>query len=781
MIGRRKSEPGSHSLVVRLTRARVISALVIVACLFVVALPQPASAHANLLKASPSPSEELDTQPERVIIWFTEPIEAAFSSIKVLDSSGAAMTAGETEFDPTEPAAMWVPLTPLDAGTYTVVWRNVSTVDGHTVTGSYLFAFGEPLGAAPDIEVEDQPVLRSPLTPIVRWFIYIGIAVFVGGLFFEMVIVSRIARSDSGVDRFRFAQRVSARFTTIAFVAIFIVVVAQLAQLLLQTAIAFDDGSAIFNPARIADVVAQSDWGRFWSWRFTAAVIAAIALFAARNSVRLASRSHASDDIEDVPLPTETPFGIGAIALGGVYLLLIALTSHNAATPSDIRYFAIATDLIHVITATIWVGGIAYIATASLAAFRTDDSTSRAAFLQIAAGFAPLAIFATTTLVASGIVSSLMQVTIPEALDSPYGRVLGVKILLIVVLIGLAMRNNRTVAKASQPDAPNPRSLTRYVTIELAVAFAVLFVTAGLASLEPARQYAERHGIGVEDSVSHTETINGATIDMQLTPGETGVNTLTVNIRDDDGEPFAHADEVRGRVKYLDDEFGELFVPLEAQEPGRWRLDDVTISIGGAYQLDVTVVRSDSFDSHVSTRFPATSPTIASDLIRPSAQTAMTALGILITVVGVAYFLTTGIELSPIRPNLNSIHSIAAIVAVVGIGIIVNAHTIRAGLPAQDAGNPFPLTQESIESGRATYTASCATCHGDTGRGDGPAGLALNPPPADLAIHVPLHTDTELYTFISEGIPGTPMLSQSENLTPEQIWHLVNYLRGMGE
>ena len=159
----------------------------------------------------------------------------------------------------------------------------------------------------------------------------------------------------------------------------------------------------------------------------------------------------------------------------------------------------------------------------------------------------------------------------------------------------------------------------------------------------------------------------------------------------------------------------------------------------------------------------------------------MTALGILITVVGVAYFLITGIELRLIRPNLNSIHSIAAIVAVVGIGIIVNAHTIRAGLPAQDAGNPFPLTQESIEIGRATYTTSCATCHGDTGRGDGPAGLALNPPPADLAIHVPLHTDTELYTFISEGIPGTPMLPQSDNLTPEQIWHLVNYLRGMGE
>ena len=109
-------------------------ALAILASAVALLLTEPASAHANLIEASPKPSEELDAPPERVIIWFTEPIEPAFSSIKVLSASGEDVTAGATQFDATEPTAMWVPLATLENGTFTVVWRNVSSVDGHKVT-----------------------------------------------------------------------------------------------------------------------------------------------------------------------------------------------------------------------------------------------------------------------------------------------------------------------------------------------------------------------------------------------------------------------------------------------------------------------------------------------------------------------------------------------------------------------------------------------------------------------------------------------------------------------
>ena len=752
----------------------------LLACLTTFIAEQPAAAHANLLRASPEPSQPLDAPPERVIIWFTEPIEPAFSTINVLDARGADATEGETRFDPTEPTAMWVPLAQLGNGTYTVVWKNVSSVDGHKATGSYLFSIGQPIGTEAQTDVAEQPIIQSPLDPIVRWAIYIGIAVFAGGLLFELIIATRIARTEDEHRSLSSTFTVSNRFASVALIAIIVVIIAQIAQIALQSAIAFDDASASINPTRIFDILTESDWGRFWSWRFTAAVLAALTLFAAIQTRKNNAQSLNDDELDELTLTTESPFGIASIALSGIYLLLISLTSHNAATPTDIRWFAIATDVIHVFTATIWVGGIAYLLVASIHTIRSDDQHSRNALLLYATRFAPLAIFATTILVASGILSSLFQVTIPEALTTPYGRVLGAKILLIAILIALAIRNNRSVAKSSTSALASARSLKRYITVELAVAFAVLLATAGLASLEPARQYAERTGIGVANYVNVNETIAGATIDAILDPGDTGNNTLTVNITDE-GEPFLDATEVRARIKYLDDEFGEYFLPLTNISPGQWLLEDITIGVAGAYQLDITVVRSDSFDSHVSTRFPAKSDTLTSDLIRPSAKTVMIAFGALISVAGIAFLVVNVIGEKPARLKMRPHFGISMVVVAIGIGTVLNAFTTGIGIPDETKGNPFPLSQESVQNGLETYTTTCASCHGETGLGDGPAGLALNPPPSDLAVHVPLHTDNELYGFIADGIEGTPMVAQLGNLTSDEIWHLVNYIRTIAD
>ncbi|MDA0677328.1 MAG: cytochrome c, partial [Chloroflexi bacterium] len=70
-------------------------------------------------------------------------------------------------------------------------------------------------------------------------------------------------------------------------------------------------------------------------------------------------------------------------------------------------------------------------------------------------------------------------------------------------------------------------------------------------------------------------------------------------------------------------------------------------------------------------------------------------------------------------------------------------------------------------------------CHGDSGEGDGPQSASLASPPADLEIHVPLHTDSDLFAFIRDGIPGTAMPAQKGILGDEDMWHLVNFLRTM--
>lgn len=110
------------------------------------------------------------------------------------------------------------------------------------------------------------------------------------------------------------------------------------------------------------------------------------------------------------------------------------------------------------------------------------------------------------------------------------------------------------------------------------------------------------------------------------------------------------------------------------------------------------------------------------------------------------------------------------------------AYTVAPDLPtapvwARFASNPVPATPEHVAAGRATYQAKCSICHGQRGRGDGPAALTMVPRPLDLTVHVPLHADGEIFHFVSEGIAGTQMPAWKETLTETERWQIVRYLQ----
>ena len=60
-------------------------------------------------------------------------------------------------------------------------------------------------------------------------------------------------------------------------------------------------------------------------------------------------------------------------------------------------------------------------------------------------------------------------------------------------------------------------------------------------------------------------------------------------------------------------------------------------------------------------------------------------------------------------------------------------------------------------------------------------GLTLNPRPADLTLHATpgVHTDGQLYLWVSDGFPGSVMPAFRKALSDEERWHLVNFIRTM--
>ena len=99
---------------------------------------------------------------------------------------------------------------------------------------------------------------------------------------------------------------------------------------------------------------------------------------------------------------------------------------------------------------------------------------------------------------------------------------------------------------------------------------------------------------------------------------------------------------------------------------------------------------------------------------------------------------------------------------------------------AEKLKNPVPSDAASIEEGKKLYGRHCASCHGPTGKGDG--GMALSGgTPANLTDETWDHgsSDGEIFAVIRDGT-STDMESYKEKLTEKQIWHLVNFIRGLG-
>ncbi|HVN55435.1 MAG TPA: copper resistance protein CopC [Anaerolineaceae bacterium] len=109
----------------------------------------------------------------------------------------------------------------------------------------------------------------------------------------------------------------------------------------------------------------------------------------------------------------------------------------------------------------------------------------------------------------------------------------------------------------------------------------------------------------------------------------------------------------------------------------------------------------------------------------------------------------------------------------------VTVQGAAAAASEDDTPNPFPAEAASIASGLAVYQRNCSSCHGVTGNGNGPLATGLNPPPADLTKHaaIGIHTDGQLFRWISDGYPNSAMPAFANSLTEKQRWDLVNYIR----
>ena len=103
-----------------------------------VATATAAHAHGFLDHAEPRVGSTAQTAPKEVVLFFTQKLEPAFSSIEVSDAKGARVDQGKAQVNE---STMRIGLKPLPPGTYQVRWHVLST-DTHSTEGKFTFQVG---------------------------------------------------------------------------------------------------------------------------------------------------------------------------------------------------------------------------------------------------------------------------------------------------------------------------------------------------------------------------------------------------------------------------------------------------------------------------------------------------------------------------------------------------------------------------------------------------------------------------------------------------------------
>jgi mono/diheme cytochrome c family protein len=375
-------------------------------------------------------------------------------------------------------------------------------------------------------------------------------------------------------------------------------------------------------------------------------------------------------------------------------------------------------------------------------------------------------------------------------IDTAYGRALTVKLGVMVALFAVAAVNAfylrpRIVEDSldGEPTGDLRRRLSTAVRVELALAFAVLLAAAVLILHPTARQLDQAElatatsGAAVVGYEEVQPTPAGVIINLAISPNAVGQNSFRVYLFPRGGGDLGEVLRVRLRFDPPDRSIGSSEIDMDPAGINAYRAVGPFFTASGAWDVHVDVRRADVDD--ITATFPVG---VAAGAVTRGGQfdlplisgswLTVIAVVVLVLALVVAVWLTEWPGLPEVTPRLARVGTAAF--TVIGGGLL--ALSLLPAGKASEGGNPIDPTAQSIAIGRSLYTLNCTTCHGDTGRGDGPQVPNLPVAPADFRVHIPYHQDEFFFQVMTNGL-GSIMPAFGQGLTEEERWHLLNFLQ----
>ena len=452
--------------------------------LAVLLCPARAWAHAQLKRSEPAAGSRITGSPEMIRLWFSERPEISLTVISMRDANGKEFVLAAPENDRGDPLTVLVRVSqPLPPGRYTVAWRTAAS-DGHPTHGTFSFVVlptaalpsngpVPPVGAAMDTIAsgnattasstsgengEGADAASSVSNSLARTLSFVGLLVLIGATAFRTLVLPR-ARG-IGVD---LSAKMERRAAILGLVASVFVILSAFARIFLESELMSTMPG--MQTMSMTDMAMHTRWGFALRLELGAALVALVSLALAVRRLRGAWLAAS----------------ISAIVLA----VTPALAGHAAASPR-FTSLMIASDFLHVIGASSWLGSLFAVMVVGVPlAFAHDGVERWSSVASLVNSFSPIALASAAVVVVSGLIASWVHLEHLSALwQTAYGQTLMIKLALVATTLMIGAYNFRKV----QPQLVNEEGfarLRRSASLELLVGFLIIVVTGFLTGIEP--------------------------------------------------------------------------------------------------------------------------------------------------------------------------------------------------------------------------------------------------------------------------------------------------------
>jgi copper transport protein len=487
-----------------------------------------ASAHANLISATPKDGQVLNKSPGKISLQFSEQLEPDLIGLKLYDWDGHQIKIDGPKLAPKDPSTMTAKIPSLRQGTYTISWSVVSE-DSHLVRGAYFFSVGVAAkeGIKPPL-VGDSSTSFIELVLISLRYVTEGLLLLGGGLFWFAWFGKKYG--------FPTFSQVLGPWRKYSWIVLMAGMVTE--GLYYSTTL----------PGKGLASLLEGNWNVLSQSPFVGMVLAEIILLI----------------LVALPSMVESWYLF-------IWILTVAVLAFGGhAWGAQPIWLALTLRILHVVTISLWLGGLTYLLFTLRWERKMETEISKSNFRSF---FSRMAFISATFVVLTGLAMGLMQtnLTALEQSLTIWSTLLFAKIGLVLIMLLIALNQNRRWKKGANSLSNNllrGELLAGVITILLGVWMSQI------AYPSPIRSYAQTF-IGSDVQV-----------EVQIPKLQMGKQPMTLRFM---GAKQAIPEEVWVQLQQSDTNINSDQIPASKESNGRYAAQ-IPFMINGKWKFTIMAV-----------------------------------------------------------------------------------------------------------------------------------------------------------------------------------------------